>query len=100
MERLHKYSRIKTLSNLRKEISKLDNDIYNRELLMSINYAEFRESISITRLFTTIIAKISVILPMIRTARKLYNYIVDKFWTEEDQDQPENEFESKETDNL
>jgi hypothetical protein len=84
MKRSHKYATIDSFSKLREERYKLQSEIANRELMLSLNYSELKESLSITRFLTNLITKISVIMPMIQMAKKLYRSAIDMFSREEE----------------
>jgi septation ring formation regulator EzrA len=85
MKRSHKYATIDSLSKLREERYKLQSEIANRELMLSLNYSELKESLSITRFLTNLITKISVIMPMFQMAKRLYRSVIDIFSREEEE---------------
>ncbi|MDP3435706.1 MAG: hypothetical protein Q8S04_00530, partial [Bacteroidales bacterium] len=76
---------IDSLSKLREERYKLQSEITTRELMLSLNYSELKESLSITRFLTNLITKISVIMPMFQMAKKLYRSVIDIFSREEEE---------------
>ncbi len=76
MKRAERYSKIDTLEKLRLERRMLESEITNRELMMQVQYADFRESISITRLFTSLISKITILYPIIDWIKRMYSYFV------------------------
>ena len=64
---------------MREERYKLKSEIANRELMLSLNYSELKESLSLTRFLTNLITKISVIMPMFQMAKKLYRSVIEIF---------------------
>ncbi|MDZ4058461.1 MAG: hypothetical protein U1D64_00310, partial [Bacteroidales bacterium] len=83
MKRSEKYAGIGSLSKLREERYKLQSEITNRELMIGLHYSQLKESLSITRFLTTLITKISVIMPLFQMAKNLYRLVIEIFSKEE-----------------
>jgi hypothetical protein len=91
MKRSEKYAGIGSLSKLREERYKLQSEITNRELMIGLHYSQLKESLSITRFLTTLITKISVIMPLFQMAKNLYRLVVEIFSKQEREKEVEKE---------
>jgi hypothetical protein len=75
----NKYSKIGSMIQLKSERIKIDKEIEMKEMQMKIDYAGFKESISITRFLTLLVTRITMIIPFIRTAKNIYEFIANQF---------------------
>lgn len=75
----NKYSKIGSMSQLRSERIKIGKEIEMKEMQMMIDYTGFKESISITRFLTLLVTRITMIIPFIRTAKNIYEFISKQF---------------------
>jgi hypothetical protein len=79
MSNKRKYNHIRSYRQLREEIIGLEKEIESKELMIDVNYLQFKESISITRLLSLIITRISVLIPFINLLKTIYSMIVSLF---------------------
>ncbi|MEA4867337.1 hypothetical protein SDC9_61171 [bioreactor metagenome] len=77
--RHNNYSKIRSISQLRAERIKIGKEIEIKEMQMEIEYSGFKESISITRFLTLMVTRITMIIPFIRTAKNIYEFIAKQF---------------------
>ena len=89
MKNRNMYSQIKSMSQLKAERLKVDGEINMKEMQMKIEYSGLKESLSITRFLTLLVTRISLIVPFIKTAKNVYEFIVRQFQTiKENSDKP------------
>ncbi len=81
MKKRTRYSKIKSMSQLKAERLKVDGEINMKEMQMKIEYSGLKESLSITRFLTLLVTRISLIVPFIKTAKNVYEFIVRQFQT-------------------
>lgn len=78
------------MSQLKTERARLESDIKMKEELYHIHYSRFRESIRISSLISSIITRISLIVPLIirttRTFKNLYDFILTQIITKKQKD--------------
>ncbi len=79
MSNKRKYNHIRSYRQLREEIIGLEKEIESKELMIDVKYLQFRESISITRLLSLVITRISVLIPFINLLKTIYSMIVSLF---------------------
>ncbi len=86
MSNKRKYNHIRSYRQLREEIIGLEKEIESKELMIDVKYLQFRESISITRLLSLVITRISVLIPFINLLKTIFSMVSSLFSKDRDVD--------------
>lgn len=82
MERIQDYSQIANIKQLREERAKLQQRIAIKEIEIQKEYQNLKESLSIVKIITLLINRITLAIPLLKAIQELWRYI--KGWFKRD----------------